>query len=119
MSFCKNCGERLQENTLFCPNCGTRVSLEAEPSPLVKAQVKPKPYLWIGILLAVIISIAAVGAAWVYLVPQPGPSWTDSELESFEFGLSKIGDYNILTYYQAGLKNNQWLRYDLLTITPS
>lgn len=33
MIFCKECGSKLEDNTIFCPNCGTNVTLDDTAAP--------------------------------------------------------------------------------------
>lgn len=60
--FCKNCGNKLEEDALFCTNCGARINENTESKERIldnDIQLKVKPTYKIGYMIFAEITILA------------------------------------------------------------
>jgi hypothetical protein len=69
MSYCRNCGAKLEENVSYCPVCGTPVAFQTASQP-AKRNDNTLIYVTIGIVSAVVaIAIIIVALIVVGLIP--------------------------------------------------
>ena len=94
--FCKNCGNKLSENTAFCGSCGKAIGVNTPPPP----KRKINPVLIIVVVLAVVVvglvvrstTSPSIAGHWVRVETSRtftndwDPLTTASELEFFENG---------------------------------
>lgn len=60
--YCRNCGNKLNENSKFCTNCGSPINNVAQPQQVQKQTpkiLKFLPFIIIGVVLLIIAGIAS------------------------------------------------------------
>ena len=61
--YCRNCGNKLNENSSFCTNCGSPINNVAQPQQIQKQTpkiLKFLPFIIIGVVLLIIAGIASL-----------------------------------------------------------
>ena len=61
--YCRNCGNKLNENSKFCTNCGSPINNVAQPQQVQKQTpkiLKFLPFIIIGVVLLIIAGIASL-----------------------------------------------------------
>lgn len=68
MSFCINCGTKINDTDLFCENCGTKVGVVSKESDqIAHPKVKKTKEKILLIIIAVLLSVIIIFSAFYYL----------------------------------------------------
>jgi hypothetical protein len=90
MSYCRNCGAKLEEEMSYCPRCGTPVAPQRTSQP-VGHNDRTIIYLTIAIVLAVVaIAVIIIALFAVGLIPivHSGPVIGSGNVQTQEISLS-------------------------------
>ena len=108
MSYCKQCGTKLEEGQTFCPNCGARVGGANPEQPQMVSYYKGMPatgglkvWLWIIIVCGIISTIYFFYQA--YAVSAFGGIYVLETLASAVVMMVEIfGEYRLLKGFKNG-----------------
>jgi hypothetical protein len=100
LTFCRFCGKEVPVSAEFCPYCGEKLlqTSQLPPVPSPKKVQHINNQIWASIL-AIVIIVAAIGAAYV-LINQPRPEITLTN------GHDGFQGLNYVAFVDVNVKNN-------------
>lgn len=128
MKYCKKCGKKLDEDSLFCDSCGAEVKKEvkntkkkAEPvveEPLYVPQEKKGKGKVIAVIITLVILIAAIVTLTILLLTKGSSDTDDRPLEEAIIGkwehdleITKLGGTNVHLYERIEFKKDGTFRF--------
>lgn len=112
MNFCKNCGAKLTEGSLFCPNCGASVENAGagiQGSSNAVANIRRHNVQERSIVVAIILTILTCGIYSIYWMVKLNDEMLEvsneegaSGLLVFVLTLLTCGIYGFFWYYKMG-----------------